>query len=109
MTHEAKLYAYLALAALGLLLPLSQFVPWLLEHGLHLGLLWDEIIQSRISAFAWADVAVTALSVVVLLAAETHRKVPYRWLAALGTLLVGPSFGLPLYLFLRELGKRELA
>ncbi|MDO4262932.1 MAG: DUF2834 domain-containing protein [Deinococcus sp.] len=106
MTHEAKLYAYLALAALGLFLPLSQFVPWLLEHGLHLGLLWEEIVQSRISAFAWADVAVTAATALVLVAAETHRTVPHRWLAALGTLLVGPSFGLPLYLWLRELGKR---
>ncbi|WP_326493041.1 DUF2834 domain-containing protein [Deinococcus sp. SL84] len=80
----------------------------MLERGLDLGLLWQEIVQSRISAFAWADVAVTALSVLFLVSAETHRTVSHRWLAALGTLLVGPSFGLPLYLWLRELGKREL-
>lgn len=109
MSHETKFYTYLALAVLGLVVPLSQFLPWLLEYGPNLGLLWDSVAGSSISAFAWADVAVTALTVLALVAAETHREVPHRWLAVAGTLLVGPSFGLPLYLFLRELGRRGLA
>jgi Terpene cyclase DEP1 len=44
-------------------------------------------------------VAVAGLAVVVFAA---HERVASWWLAVLGTVLVGPSFGLPLLLLLRE-------
>ncbi|MDB2356484.1 DUF2834 domain-containing protein [Pseudoalteromonas sp.] len=31
-----------------------------------------------------------------------RNKVKYRWLAILGTLSIGVSFGFPLYLYLKE-------
>ena len=98
---------YLLLALLGLVLPYSQFMPWLIENGLDIPLLVGDIVNSRIAAFGWLDVVVSVLVLFVFMATEgKERRVPATWLAVLGTLLVGVSFGLPLYLYLREVGGR---
>ncbi|TDE87263.1 DUF2834 domain-containing protein [Deinococcus sp. S9] len=93
----------LTLTLLGFVLPFSQFVPWLMKNGLNLPLLVQEAVATRISAFAWADVLVSALAVILLIVVEGRRSgVRGSWAAILGTLCVGPSFGLPLFLYLRE-------
>ena len=93
----------LVLTLLGLLLPLGQLVPWLGEHGLNLPLLFREAVKTRISAFAWADVLVSALTVILLIVVEGRRSgVRWSWAAVVATLCIGPSFGLPLFLYLRE-------
>ena len=51
---------------LGLLLPYSQFVPWLLEHGLNVALLVRELFGNRISAFFAMDVIVSAIVLIWL-------------------------------------------
>lgn len=94
---------YLAMTVLGLLLPFTQFVPWLFEFGLDLSLLLSEASATPLSAFAWLDVVVTAVVVIGFIIGDClRRSVSVLWLPILGTLLVGPSFGLPLYLYLRE-------
>ena len=94
---------YLAMTVLGLLLPFSQFVPWLFEFGLDLPLLLSEASATPISAVAWLDVLVTAMVVIGFIIGDClRRSLSVLWLPILGTLLVGPSFGLPLYLYLRE-------
>lgn len=98
---------YLGMSVLGLLLPFSQFMPWLFEFGLDLPLLVSEASATPISAFAWLDVLVTAIVVIGFIIGDAlRRSVSVLWLPILGTLLVGPSFGLPLYLYLREAGSR---
>jgi hypothetical protein len=42
---------YLLLCVLGIILPYSQFVPWVLENGLHFGLLVRQLFANRISGF----------------------------------------------------------
>jgi hypothetical protein len=42
---------YLVCCAFGVLLPYSQFVPWLLEHGLNMTLFCRELFANRIGAF----------------------------------------------------------
>jgi len=79
-------HVYLIFAVLGFVILYSQFVPWLVEHGLNVGLLFRELLASRISMFFAMDVIVSAI-----------------WLPSIGTLVVGVSFGLPLFLFLRQL------
>jgi hypothetical protein len=37
-------HVYLVLCVVGFLLPYSQFVPWLLEHGLNLSLFCRELV-----------------------------------------------------------------
>jgi hypothetical protein len=88
---------------LGLLLPYSQFVPWLLEHGLNITLFLRELFANRISAFFAIDLIVSALVLIWFVQSEGKRlRVRLVWLPIVGTLVVGVSFGLPLFLFLRE-------
>lgn len=47
---------YLALCIAGLLLPYSQFVPWVLQHGLNPALFARELFANRIGAFFGMDV-----------------------------------------------------
>ena len=63
-------HLYLILAVLGVVLPYAWFVPWLLEHGLNVGLLVEEIFASRISVFGWLDVIVSALALLVFILAD---------------------------------------
>ncbi len=91
---------YLGLAAAGLIIPYSQFIPFLLENGVNIGLIFHEITAYRISAFAWLDVVVTAI-VVIAAVLDEREGIPRWWAAVVATLLVGPSCGLPLYMYLR--------
>ena len=95
---------YLICCVLGLLLPYFQLVPWLLEHGLHVTLFVRELFANRISAFFGMDVIVSAIVLLWFIQSESKRlRVGLLWLPTLGTLLVGVSFGFPLFLFLRQM------
>ena len=99
----AKLF-YGILCVLGIILPYWQFISWLLDNGLDLIALFDEAVQTRISAFAWLDVVVSAIVLLGFIWIEGNRlKTAKLWLPMLGTLSVGVSFGLPLFLLLREI------
>jgi len=88
---------------LGLVFPYSQFVPWFLEHGLNVALFVRELFGNRISAFFATDVIVSAIVLVWFIQSEGKRlRVRLLWLPTVGTLLVGVSFGFPLFLFLRQ-------
>ncbi len=93
---------YLILCIAGAALPLAQFVPWLAAQGLDLPLLIQQATSGRIAAFAWADVLVSGIAVIVLIIAEGRRiHMPGLWLP-LVAIAVGPSLALPLFLLLRE-------
>src|SRR5215471_12137093 len=97
-------YFYLILCLLGIILPFSQFVPWVLEHGLNIGLFFRELFANRISAFFAMDVIVSAIALIYFIQSEGKRLgMRFLWLPTIGTLLVGVSFGLPLLLFQRQL------
>ena len=49
-------YLYLVLCILGTLLPYSQFLPFLREHGLDVSLLIKDLFANRISSFFGLDV-----------------------------------------------------
>lgn len=89
---------YLAVA--GLILPYSQFITFLLENGVNLPLIVQQITGYRLSAFAWLDVLITALVVITVIFEE--KRTPRWWMPVAATLLIGLSCGLPLYLYLRE-------
>jgi hypothetical protein len=94
---------YLSLAVVGAVLPYSQFVPWLLDHGLDLRLLISELFSTRIGGFFGLDVLVSAVALLGFIRRESAlRAVPYRWLPVVATLLIGVGCGLPLFLYLRE-------
>src|SRR5205823_14742635 len=87
----------------GFVIPYSQFVPWLLEHGFNLGLFVRELFANRISMFFAMDVIVSAIALIWLIQSEGKRlRVRLLWLPTIGTLTVGVSLGFPLFLFLRQ-------
>ncbi|WP_223275650.1 DUF2834 domain-containing protein [Paenibacillus elgii] len=97
-------YVYGILAVLGILLPYSQFIPWVSEHGPNLSLLIGEASQTRIGAFAWLDVAVSAVVLIAFIIYEGSRKgMKWLWVPIVGTVTVGVSLGLPLFLLQREI------
>jgi hypothetical protein len=103
-------YIYAVLSVVGAAAPLSQFIPWLADNGLSLTTLVEEAFSSRISAFAWLDVFVSALVVAAFILVEGKRlRVRHLWAPLIGLASVGVSFGLPLFLFLRELQLQKTA
>lgn len=96
-------WLYLSLAVVGTLLPYSQFVPWLAEHGLNVRLLFTQLFLGHVSAFFGLDAIVSALVLFVFIFHEgTRRKMRMLWLPVAATCLVGVSCGFPLFLYLRE-------
>jgi Protein of unknown function DUF2834 len=94
---------YLVLCILGAVLPYSQFVPWLMENGFNASLFVQQLFANRISGFFAWDVLISAVVVVGFVRSEGKRRgVKLVWLPILGVLTVGVSFGLPLFLYLRE-------
>jgi uncharacterized protein DUF2834 len=95
---------YLIFCVIGFILPYSQFVPWVFEHGLNLELLFRELFANRISAFFALDVIVSAIVLLSFIQSEGRRmRIQLLWLPMLGTVFVGVSLGLPLFLYLRQL------
>jgi hypothetical protein len=96
-------YVYLLLCLPGALAPGSFFVGFLAEHGFDVRELFRQLFVNRISAFFGMDVVVSAIVLLVWIRTERRRRyIQGWWLAVLGTLGVGVSFGLPPFLFLRE-------
>jgi len=94
---------YLFLSVLGAAIPYSQFVPWVMENGLPLGLLMRQLFANRISAFFGLDVLVSSIVLLVFMRIEGQRlRVRFRWLPILGLCAVGVSLAFPLFLYLRE-------
>lgn len=94
---------YLVLALIGAVLPYSQFLPWLVEHGPNIPLLFTELFSTRMGAFFGLDVLVSAVVLIAFIRREgARRKMQLLWLPITATCLVGVSCGLPLFLYLRE-------
>jgi predicted membrane-bound spermidine synthase len=96
-------HAYLGFCVIGTALPYWKFVSWVMDHGLNVSLLCQELFATRIGAFFGLDVVVSALVLFLFIATEGRRiALSLLWLPVIGTLLVGVSLGLPLFLFLRQ-------
>jgi hypothetical protein len=94
---------YLALAAAGAALPYSQFIPWLVEHGPNIPLLFAELFSTKAGAFFGLDVLISAVTLIAFIRREgARRKMSMLWLPIAATCLIGVSCGLPLFLYQRE-------
>jgi hypothetical protein len=94
---------YLLFCVLGVVLPYLQFVPWVMENGLNMKFFVQQLFANRIGGFFGMDVLVSAVVLIFFLRREGKRLgVRYLWLPIVGTLTVGVSLGLPLFLYLRE-------
>ena len=101
-----KKHVYLLLCIVGTVLPYSQFLLWISDYGLDVSLLLEQITSSRIAAFGWLDVVVSAVVLFVFVYTDgVERRVARLWLPVAGTLVVGVSMVLPLFLYLMEVSK----
>jgi hypothetical protein len=99
---------YVLLCVLGVVIPYSQFVPWVLEHGLDLDLLMRQLFANRISGFFGLDVLVSSAVLLVFMRVEGRlARVRFRWMPIVGLCAVGVSLALPLFLYLRERALEE--
>jgi hypothetical protein len=93
----------MVLCGLGLILPNSLFVPWLLEHGINPQRFVQDLFANGVSAFFGMDVIISALALAAFVFVEAARIGMGRpWLPIAATCLVGVSLGLPLFLYQRQ-------
>jgi hypothetical protein len=94
---------YLALAVLGAIVPIALGVVFIKEHGLDGGEAVRQLFASTTSTLAFADLAISSLVFWVWLAREAPRAGIRRWWPFVAAnLLVGLSFALPLFLYVRS-------
>jgi hypothetical protein len=94
---------YLAGCVAGTILPYSQFLPFVREHGLNLRLFFEQLFANRIGGFFGMDVIVSAIVLWIFVFVEGRRSgVRALWAPVAASLAVGVSLGLPLFLYLRE-------
>ena len=98
----SKQNIYFILAILGLFLPYSLFLPWILEHGLDFSLFFSEFSVNAIAQTAGLDILVTTVILLIFIIFE-GRKLGMKnlYLPLLAT-LIGIAFGLAVFLFMRE-------
>jgi len=95
--------SYLILAMVGFVLPYYELIQFLLENGMDIPLLIQQLFANHISSFFGWDVIVSAIVLLAFIIYENKKlRIPFAWLAILGTFTVGVSFGLPLFLYLKE-------
>jgi len=96
-------YLYAGLCVAGAVLPWWELLPWTLEHGLNLPLLLRALFANAVSSAFAIDLIITAVVVCCLILLEGARAgVRHLWAPILGAFLIGVSFGLPLFLYMRE-------
>ena len=96
-----RLYLFAGFA--GTLLPFAAFGEWTTHHGFSPAQMMTVIWQQPLALFAWLDVIITALVLVIFADIEARRTgMSRRWIAPIATCCIGPSLGLPLFLYLRD-------
>ncbi|PKF49796.1 DUF2834 domain-containing protein [Enterovibrio nigricans] len=96
-------FLYLTIAIMGAIFPYAAFLPWVIENGVNPSQFLSELTQNPVSIFAWVDVVIAAIALIIFIITDGKRhQIRYRTLAIAGTLTIGVSFGLPFYLYLRE-------
>jgi hypothetical protein len=94
---------YLLLAVIGFVLPYYFFVSFLIANGLNLQLFFSQLFANNISSFFAADLIISAIVFWIFLYREAQRcQMGNWWVYIVITLIIGPSFALPLFLYFRE-------
>ena len=96
-------YLYLLFMIVGLSLPYSEFVPYYLNHGMNITVMVDQLFATNLTSFFGYDLFVSALVIIPFMIHEGKKiELEYYWVPILCIIGIGLSFGLPLFLYLRE-------
>lgn len=94
---------YLVIAVLGTVLPMSQFIPASIDGEFTVQGMFQEMTSTRTLTGVSLDLTVAVWAGLAFGFIEIKRhKVRHWWIALVGTFLIGFSFSLPFFLFLRE-------
>lgn len=98
---------YLIAAILGFVLTYAFFVPFLIENGFNLPLIFTQLNANRISIMAGVDILISSIVFWIWMFSEGRRLgIRHLWVFVVLNLTVGLSLALPLFLYVRE-GKRH--
>lgn len=98
-----KKFLYLVLAAAGTVLPMSQFIPATMAGEFSVAAMFAAMFANPIIAGVSLDFTVVVVTALVFAGFETPRlKIRTAWIPLVGTFLIGASFGLPFFLYLRQ-------
>jgi Protein of unknown function DUF2834 len=94
---------YAGLAVIGAIVPLVHLRRFLVANGPAPEPFLGQLFGTPVSAFFGWDVIISGIVLLIFIQLEgPRRRVPHLWAPILGTLFIGVSFGLPLFLALRE-------
>jgi hypothetical protein len=94
---------WIILSILGIVVPYSQVVPWVMENGVDIPRFFTEAVVNRPAATHVVDLFLSA-AIFFVFAFRDPRRPGGGVMAALvaGTLAIGLCFGMPLYFYLRR-------
>ncbi|MGQ0603454.1 MAG: DUF2834 domain-containing protein [Anaerolineales bacterium] len=96
-------WLWLTLCVVGAVVPYYFLLPFLFEHGLDIGQLAQLATTNTIAIGGIADLLISCFVFWMWMYRESaQRGIRYWWVYVVVTLLVGLSFALPLFLFVRE-------
>jgi len=109
MTKNLNIYLYSFLSIIGFVFPNYIVFQTVLKYGTYdFSRLITDLNSSLYTQFIGADLAIAGATFLAFYIIENRKnKIKYAWLSLVASLLVGFSFGFPLFLLIREvnLGK----
>ena len=94
---------YILSCVLGFVLPYSQLIPFAIEQGFSPRVFFEQLFINHISSCFALDVIVSSFVFWILVFIEGSRlEMKNLWVYILANLTVGLSFGLPLFLLVRQ-------
>jgi hypothetical protein len=101
---------YAVLAILGFALPYLFFIRFLSANGLNLTLFYQQLTANDISTFFAVDLILATITFWVFAYREIRQHpIRHGWIVIPAGLLVGLSFALPLFLYMRETAMEQSA
>ncbi|HEY9770634.1 MAG TPA: DUF2834 domain-containing protein [Coleofasciculaceae cyanobacterium] len=99
---------YFCLSLLGLVIPYSQFIAFIADHGFNLALFWKQLFINQISSFFALDLFISVVVFWIFVVTEgTRLQMKFLWIYIVLDLIIGLSFALPLFLGMRSLRLAE--
>jgi len=96
-------HLYFLFLLAGLVLPMSQFLKFLLKYGLNIRYFLELIAANYVSRFFVLDLVIAAGIFIVFVIVEGRRTgMRHIWVYILSTFCIGLSFSFPLFLYFRE-------
>lgn len=94
---------YLVLSIVGFVLPYSQLVPFFINNGLDLPLFWSQLFANHISSDFAFDLLISSVVFWLFVFREgTRLHLKFLWVYLVLNLVVGLSFALPLFFWVRS-------